>query len=192
MKDSILYKIVRPFIIFFTKVILRPKFIGIDNIPKNSNYILAGNHTNNLDCVLLITASKKDVHFLAKYELFKGLKGIIFSNLGLIPVDRRNHTTKALDKSLKYLDSNKVIGIFPEGTYPKNGEKLLDFKTGVVKLSHMSNTPIIPFVIKGKYKRKVTIEFLKPRYISDDIDKENKKLEKDIAKKIKESKNNGK
>ena len=168
MKDSILYKIAGPFIVIFTKVILRPKFIGIDNIPKNSNYILAGNHTNNLDCVLLITASKKDVHFLAKHELFKGLKGIIFSNLGLIPVDRRNHTTKALNKSLKYLDSNKVIGIFPEGTIPKNGEKLLDFKTGVVKLSHMSNTPIIPFVIKGKYKRKVTIEFLKPYKVKSD------------------------
>ena len=153
MYNSILYKIVRPFIVFYTKVFLKPKFIGLENIPKDYNYILAGNHTNNLDCVLLITASKKDVHFLAKHELFKGLKGIFFGNMGLIPVDRKTHTTKALNKSLKYLESNKVIGIFPEGTYPKKGEKLLDFKSGVVKLSKMTETPIIPFVIKGKYKK---------------------------------------
>ena len=168
MKNSILYKIARPLIVIFTKLIVRPKFIGLNNIPKNTNYILAGNHTNNLDCVLLITASKKDVHFLAKQELFKGLKGLLFGNLGLIPVDRKNHTTKALDKSLKYLNDNKVIGIFPEGTYPKNGEKLLDFKTGVVKLSYMSNTPIIPFVIKGSYKKRIQIEFFKPYKVKSD------------------------
>ena len=171
-----LYKIVRPLIVLFTKVFLRPKFIGLDNIPKDINYILAGNHTHNLDSFLLITASKRDVHFLAKHELFKGLKGVFFGNMGLIPVDRKNHTTKAFKRSLKYLNKNKVIGIFPEGTYPKHGERLLDFKSGVVKMSHMSNTVIIPFVIKGKYKlfsKDLSIEFLKPyKVISDNYDKE--------------------
>ncbi len=182
MKILILYKIVRPLIVFYTKVLLRPKFIGLDNIPKNGNYILAGNHTNNFDSFLLITASKKDVHFLAKYELFKGAKGLFFRNMGLIPVDRKNHTTKAFDKALKCLKHNKVIGIFPEGTYPKKGEKLLDFKTGVVKLSYMSDTEIIPFVIKGKYRLffcNVTIEFLKPYKVkSDNYDKEIDKFRK--------------
>lgn len=121
MKNT-LYKILRPLIVLVTKVFLRPRFIGLDNIPKDKNYILAGNHTHNLDCFLLITASKKDVHFLAKQELFKGLKGLIFNNMGLIPVDRKKHTTKAFDKSIQFLNNNKVIGIFPEGTYPKNGE----------------------------------------------------------------------
>ena len=188
MNNSILYKIVRPLIVFYTKVLLRPKFIGLENIPKEGKFILAGNHTNNLDSILLITASKKDVHFLAKYELFKGIKGLFFGNMGLIPVDRKNHTTKAFNKALKYLNNNKVIGIFPEGTYPKKGEKLLDFKTGVVKLSKMTDTDIIPFVIKGKYKPffcNVTIEFLKPYKVkSDDYDKEIDKFRKLILKNL--------
>ena len=171
MKTSILYKLVRPLIAFYTKVFVRPKFIGLENIPKDYNYILAGNHTHDLDSLLLITASKKDVHFLAKQELFKGFKGLFFGNMGLISVDRKNHTTKAFDKALKCLESNKVIGIFPEGTYPKKGEKLLNFKTGVVKLSRMSETPIIPFVIKGKLRPffcKATIEFLEPYIVESD------------------------
>ena len=188
MNNSILYKIVKPIIYFYTKVLLRPKFIGLENIPKTGNYILAGNHTNNLDCFLLITASKKDVHFLAKHELFKGIKGLFFGNMGLIPVDRKNHTTKAFDKALKYLKYDKVIGIFPEGTYPKKGEKLLDFKTGVVKLSKMTDTDIIPFIIKGKYRLffcNVTIEFLKPYKIkSDDYSKEIVKFRKLILKNL--------
>jgi 1-acyl-sn-glycerol-3-phosphate acyltransferase len=188
MNNSILYKIVRPLIVFYTKVLLRPKFIGLENIPNNYNYILAGNHTNNLDCFLLITASKRDVHFLAKHELFKGFKGIFFGNMGLIPVDRKNHTTKAFDKALKYLNHNKVIGIFPEGTYPKKGEKLLDFKSGVVKLSKMTETPIIPFIIKGKYRiffSSVTIEFLEPYTVmTDNYDLEIDKFRKLIYKNL--------
>ena len=171
MNSSILYKIVKPLIVFITKVFLRPTFVGLENIPKNYNYILAGNHTHNLDCFLLITASIKDVHFLAKHELFKDFKGLFFGNMGLIPVDRKNHTTKAFDKALKCLESNKVIGVFPEGTYPKRGEKLLDFKSGVVRLSKMTETPIIPFIIKGKYKglfSNITIEFLKPYKVETD------------------------
>lgn len=179
MRTSILYKIVRPLIVFYVKVLLRPKIIGIENIPKDYNYILAGNHTHNFDSILLITASKRDVHFLAKRELLEGPKGLFFGNMGIIPVDRKNHTTKAFDKALKCLNSNKVIGIFPEGTYPKNGEKLLDFKTGVVKLSRMSETPIVPFIIKGKYKlffSNVTIKFLEP--ISVKTDNYEKEIEK--------------
>ena len=187
MKNT-LYKILRPLIVLVTKVFLRPRFIGLDNIPKDKNYILAGNHTHNLDCFLLITAIKKDVHFLAKQELFKGLKGLLFNNMGLIPVDRKNHTTKAFDKSINYLKNNKVIGIFPEGTYPKNGEKLLDFKSGVVKMSKMTNTMIIPFVIKGKYRlfsNNLTIEFLKPYEVkSDNYDDEIIKFRKVILKNL--------
>ena len=187
MKNT-LYKILRPLIVLVTKAFLRPKFIGLENIPKDENYILAGNHTNNLDCFLLITASKRDVHFLAKHELFKGVKGLLFGNMGLIPVDRKNHTTKAFDKSIKYLNKKKVIGIFPEGTYPKHGEKLLDFKSGVVKMSKISNTKIIPFVIKGKYKifsKNLSIEFLKPYEVnSTKYDEEIIKFRKLILKNL--------
>jgi 1-acyl-sn-glycerol-3-phosphate acyltransferase len=108
--------------------------------------------------------------------------------MGLIPVDRKNHTTKAFDKALKYLNHNKVIGIFPEGTYPKKGEKLLDFKSGVVKLSKMSETPIIPFIIKGKYRiffSSVTIEFLEPYTVmTDNYDLEIDKFRKLIYKNL--------
>ena len=90
MKESKLYKFLRPLIKIFTNIVYRPTYIGLENIPKNKRIVIAGNHTNNLDCILLMSSTKRCIHFLAKIELFKGFKKIIFSNMGLIPVNRKD------------------------------------------------------------------------------------------------------
>ena len=63
MKDAILYKILRPLITGFYKLFFTPKFIGIENIPSSGRVLLAGNHTSNFDAPLLISATKRNVHF---------------------------------------------------------------------------------------------------------------------------------
>ena len=149
--DSRLYRIVRPIIKFLVCIFIRPKFIGLDNIKDDEAIILAGNHTNILDCFLIISSTKRSVHFLAKDELWKGPKKILFSNLGLIPVNRRKKDPNSLFMAKNYLKHEKVIGIFPEGTVSKDGN-LLPFKYGAVKMALDTNTKSIPFAIKGKYK----------------------------------------
>jgi len=166
-KKSILYIIVKPIVIAFTKCFLTPKFKGLENIPKEGKIILAGNHTNDLDCLLLICSTKREVHFLAKNELFVGPFGFIFKNLGLIAVDRQNHTLDAFGKAIEYLNMDEVIGIFPEGTCSKTGE-ILPFKKGACRMAYDTNCKIVPFVIKGKYRlwsRSLEIEFFKPRTV---------------------------
>ena len=179
MKETKLYRILRPLIVFFVKVLIRPKFIGLENISKDGRLVLAGNHTSIMDPLLLITATKRNIHFLAKDELWHGVKKIIFANLGLIPVNRRVKDPNAMNLAIKCLDNEQVIGIFPEGTTEK-GRGLLPFKIGAVKMAHDTNTKIVPFIIKGKYRlfsRNLSIKFLKPMIIkNDDLIKENDKL----------------
>ena len=79
MKESLLYKIVRPIVSIWFKIFYKPKYIGLNNIPDNESIILAGNHKNNLDCIYLMSSTKRPIHFLAKQELFKGIKKIIFA-----------------------------------------------------------------------------------------------------------------
>lgn len=174
MKESKLYKFSRPIVKLFTKIFLRPKFIGIENIPESGRVILAGTHTNNLDCFLLMSSTKRCVHFLAKDELWKGPKKIIFGNMGLIPVNRRCKDKSVIPATIKYLEDEKVVAIFPEGTFSKE-HKLLPFKIGTVKIARLSDTKIVPFVIKGKYfSKNLRIIFGKPITIkSDDLEKEN-------------------
>lgn len=187
MKESKFYRLLRPFIKGFTYVFLRPTYKGLDNIPKDGSIILAGNHTSILDPLVLISATKRSIHFLAKDELWKGPKRIIFSNLGLIPVNRRTKDTFSLKKAKEYLNNEMVIGIFPEGTTEK-GRGVMPFKIGAVKMAYDTNTKIVPFAIIGKYGlfKRIKIVFLKPIAINSNLGKENNYLRDLIIKSIKE------
>lgn len=145
----------------------------------DGNLILAGNHTSIFDCIILIAATKRPVHFLAKKELFAGIKSILFKNMGLIPVDRSKKDKNVIALSEKYLRDGSLICIFPEGTTEK-GRGLLPFKIGAVKMARDTDTKILPFVIKGKYRlfsKDLTLEF--GDYVDikgEDLDKENENL----------------
>ena len=187
MKNAKLYIIVRPIVKFLFKLLYRPKFIGIDKIPKNGRVILAGNHKHNFDSLILLSSTKRPIHFLAKVELFKGLKGIIFKHLGLIPVDRSVKNPEALNKAIAYLSSEKVIGIFPEGTFNRTNDIVMPFKIGAVKMAYETKAPIVPFVITGEYrlfKKGLQIEFLDPIYVNDYLEKENERLRNIIKNKL--------
>jgi 1-acyl-sn-glycerol-3-phosphate acyltransferase len=183
-KESKLYLIIRPIISFLFKFFFTPKIIGKENIPQEGKIILAGNHTANLDCILLISSTKREIHFLAKKELFEGPKKIIFSHLGLIPVDRQNKSHNSLVLAENYLNNNKVIGIFPEGTFHKEPNTLLPFKIGAVKIASDTNTKIVPFNIQGKYhpfSKTLKITFGKPiSILNTNLDYENQKLKDTI------------
>lgn len=190
MKDPMFYKLIRPLLNVFMKVVFHPTYIGLDNLPKQGPYVLSGNHTNNFDSVLLVTCTKDVIHFLAKDSLLKGWKKVIFKNMAIIPVDRSIHDKGALNNAIEALKDNKVIGIFPEGTINRTKDIVMPFKIGSVKMAHDTNSYLVPFVITGKYKpfkNNLTIEFLKPYKIkSDDLTKENEKLMQIISKKLEE------
>lgn len=189
MKEPILYRILRPIINILIKIVFRPTYIGKEYIPKKGKIVLAGNHTNNLDCLLLISATKRTIHFLAKDELTKGIKKILFNNMGIIPVNRRIHDKNALSKAIDTLNKDKVIGIFPEGTINKTKDIIMPFKIGAVKMANDTNTPIVPFIITGKYKifnNNLKIEFLNPiKYKKvEDLTTYNEELMNIIRKKL--------
>ena len=182
MKEPILYRIVRPIIKILFNFIFKPTYIGLENIPKEEKCILVGNHTSNLDCLLLISSTKRTIHFLAKDSLIKGFKKIIFQNMGIIPVNRKIHDKNALNSAIDILEENKVIGIFPEGTINKTDDIIMPFKIGAVKMASTTNSTLVPFTIKNKYKvfkKSVILEFYKPYKINTqkrDLTDENKHL----------------
>ena len=185
MKKSILYRIVRPIVTFITKVFLRAKIIGKENI-KGDKVLLAGTHTNNLDCFMLMSSTKKSIHFLAKIELFRGIKSLFFKHMGLIPVDRSKRNPESVRLAKEYIEDKQLVCIFPEGTTEK-GKGLLPFKKGAARIANEANARIVPFVIKGKYRlfsKDLSIEFLPPMKLSGDIEKDTENLRNIIEKKL--------
>lgn len=188
MKDVILYRITRPLIKVFMKIFFRPTYIGTELIPTDVNFILAGNHTSYLDPLLLMSSTNKTIHFLAKDSLAKGIKGLLFRSMGIIPVNRKIHDKNALKTAEEELLNKKVIGIFPEGTINRTDEVTIPFKIGAVKMAQDTDALLVPFTITGKYKlfrKSVIIEFYSPYKVSEDLTIENEKLRGFIGSELK-------
>ena len=192
-KDKLFYKIVKPPIKILFKMLFRPQIVGIENIPDNGRVLLAGNHTKWLDPVLLVISTKRQIHFLAKEELFHGITHFIVKGMGCVPVNRKIHDKNALESAYKFLENELCIGIFPEGTINRTDDIIMPFKMGAVKACSHTNTKLIPFIITGKYRlfrRGVKVEFLKPIKINSDLEKENKRFMEIVSNKLKEGREN--
>lgn len=169
-ENKVLYKICKLIYTVLLKVLFRPTAIGTENIPEDGAMIFAGNHRHAFDPVVVMTHTKRIVHYMAKASLFKGLHGILFKHLGLIKVYRTKNNPEAIQSAVELLKQGGTLGIFPEGTRNKTEEPLLKFKHGAAKIAKEANSKIVPFAIKGEYKlfrKKLIIEFGKPIDVSD-------------------------
>ena len=181
MKETIMYKIVRPFLYLYMKFKYNPVIINKEEIPKEGSIILAGNHTNNLDCLLLGYSTKRCIRFIAKDELVKGIKKYFFK--------AKIHDKSVIPKAVEILNNKEIIGIFPEGTINRTDNDIIPFKKGAIKMSLESKSYIIPFAINGIYeKNKISVIFGEKYYPkTNDIEKETKELEnkvKELLKKV--------
>ena len=188
-KDAIIYRILRPIIKGLFMFLYRPTIIGGENIPKNGSVVVCGNHTHNWDSPLLICSTKRTIHFLAKDELFKGIGKYFFKSMACIPVNRRQKDHNALESAVNVLKEDKLIGIFPEGTFNRTSDIVMPFKYGAVSMASKTNSTIVPFSITGKYKlfkkNSIKICFGKPYKIkTDDLTKANVELMEKVKKLI--------
>lgn len=173
-KNYIVYKVVAYLAKKLGSLVFGGKVINNHYIPKDEGCILAGNHTSNYDAYLLFKSTNRPIHFLGKIELFKGPMKLFFKIMHLIPVDRSKKNESAKETAMNVLKEEKVIGIFPEGTYHSPGKKtkdgdLLPFKGGAISFSLKTDAPIVPFAIVGKFKFRSNplIIFGEPIYAKD-------------------------
>ena len=160
--------LVRPFIYFFYRI----KTEGDINLPSNGAYIVASNHINNLDpLVLSCVLRNREIHFLAKKELFANrFLSKFFTAGGVIPIDRNKSDITAIKKVLKLLKSQHVLGIFPQGTRKKENEEDTS-KAGIGMFVSKSKAPIIPVTIKSNYRlfSEIHITVHEPYVVEDEL-----------------------
>ena len=179
-----LYKFLRTICTILINILYRPKVIGIENIPQDEAIILAGNHKHAFDPVLVMTSTKRIVSYMAKEEIFKGLHGKLLEKLGMIKVYRGKSNPQAVIEAEKLLKNNGAVGIFPEGTRNKTEKELLKFRHGAVAIASKTNSKIVPFAIRGKFRifrKGLEIEFEKPIDLQGrKIEEANKYLESEV------------
>ncbi len=149
-----MYKLIRFFSVIYLKLFFRFKVYGSENIPTEGNIIICGNHSSNNDTLMMAMTTKREIHYMAKQELFKNpLLRWVFTKAHAIPVNRDGNDMLAIRNAIRVLSAGEVLGIFPQGTRDKGGIHKEDaFKTGVATISVKTKSPVIPVFISEEYK----------------------------------------
>lgn len=120
-------------------------------MPKKGAVVICANHVHALDPVALAMVRYRQIHFMAKKELFrKKSVSWLLTALGAFSVDREGNDIKAMRKSMEYLKSGEVLGIFPEGTRSKTGQ--LSFHEGAVTFALRTGAALVPAGMAVSFK----------------------------------------
>ncbi|MDR0704011.1 MAG: MFS transporter [Planctomycetaceae bacterium] len=147
-----------PFIIFSLRILLhvvyRPKFVGLENIPKEGGALLVSNHVSLLDGLILYAACPRNTRFLAFEPMVpKFFEGCV-RETGLIKLLPGNpkRIVQALKTAREALKNGELVGIFAEGGITRNGQ-MKAFEPGFMSiLKGVENVPVIPCHIGGLYE----------------------------------------
>jgi len=128
---------------------------GLENYNPEESYIVASNHRHFFDIPSLAIATKLNIKYVAKKELFNiPIFGQVLHLVGMISVDRGN-SSKALEslkKAQMLADKYKISPtVFPEGTRSKK-PGLLPFKKGPFMMSLNTGIPLLPISLEGTDK----------------------------------------
>ena len=160
-------------------IIIKPFFLrlrveGAENIPASGGCIAACNHTLGPDYVIMGYASPRQVHYMAKSELFKIHPWLtaLLRGAGAFPVRRGERDGDAIEQAVKMIEAGFVVGMFPEGTRSRTGA-LQRGRTGVARIALHANALVVPVVVinsepvmrdvrKLRRRPQVTIRFGQP------------------------------
>ncbi len=149
----------------------RVRITGRENIPATGPAVIAPNHKNFLDPFFVGLATRRQVRFMAKAELFRGPMGWLFLRLGAFPVNRGEADAEAVATARLILAAGGLVVVFPEGTRVEEPDALGSPHHGAGRLAVEAGAPIIPAAITGTAHlwrgaiprlRRVQLTFLAP------------------------------
>src|SRR5213592_2179962 len=126
---------------------------GLEHLPATGPYIVAANHHNYLDGVVLGAVVSEPIRFIVMPRVWRAtpLHPLFHRHVGSIPINLERPDPGALRRALGALAAGRVVGIFPEGPFSVRG-RLERGLPGVALLALRSGAPVIPAGITGTYE----------------------------------------
>lgn len=116
--------------------------------------MIVSNHTSVFDyAVMLFVFPWRVLRYQMAEVLYeKKMLGRLLRHLGGIYVDRNSHNLGFMRESADILAKGGVVGVFPEGRLPKEGETPpLEFLPGAAYLALSTGVKVIPVYTNGSY-----------------------------------------
>lgn len=136
----------------FCKIMGHIETDGVDNIPREGGVLLVSNHISLLDPVIVGSAANREIHFMARSNVFDvPFLGRLISIFNAYPVNRGKPDLGALRKTITHLKGGNAVLIFPEGTRSFDG-KIGKAHDGACFIAQRANVPTIPVYHKGAEK----------------------------------------
>lgn len=125
------------------------KVVGRGLVPRTGGLIVASNHVSFWDPPLVGAALPRELHFLAKEELFRPpLFGALIRAYNAIPIRRGVADLSGMARAIEVLRQGGSLLMFPEGSRMRDGE-LHPARPGVGMLAVNADVPILPVFISG-------------------------------------------
>src|SRR2546426_4677545 len=137
---------------------------GLEYLPRSGPYIVAANHHNYLDGVVLGAVVPEPIRFIVMPRVWRAtpLHPLFHRHVGSIPINLERPDPGALRRALGALAVGRVVGIFPEGPFSVRG-RLERGLPGVGLLALRSGVPVVPAGIRGTFEALRGRRFYIPR-----------------------------
>jgi 1-acyl-sn-glycerol-3-phosphate acyltransferase len=140
------YHLFRRAMILFCRLLFGLTIHGGGRVPSEGPLIVASNHSQYADPVLVCVAVPRRLQWMAKKQLFAFPFRRFFEFIGSFPVDREGGGRGAIRAALAFLAEGWALGIFPEGTHKGTGTSR-EAKSGVVVLAVRGGAPVLPVYV---------------------------------------------
>jgi 1-acyl-sn-glycerol-3-phosphate acyltransferase len=137
---------------------------GVGHLPRRGSYIIAANHHNYLDGVVLGLAVPEPIAFVVMPRVYQAtsLHRRFHDRIGSIPMSLPRPDIGAVRRALGVLERGAILGIFPEGPFSVRG-RLERGLPGVAMLALRAGVPVVPAAIRGTYEALRGRRFYLPR-----------------------------
>ena len=132
----------------FLRLVYRIEVVGAERIPASGPVILAANHASVWDPFILGVATPREIHYMAKAELFRSRPlAAVMRSLNAFPVERGGGDHAAMSEAGRLLAGGAVLGILPQGT--SKPERQIGWHRGAARLALASGAPLVPVRLSG-------------------------------------------
>jgi len=132
-------------------VYFRLRRAGHKRVPLEGPAVFVCNHQSHLDPLLVGVFCPRQIAYLARDTLFKGILGPLIRSYDAVPIDNQGSGLAGIRATLKRIKQNDAVLLFPEGARSWDG-KLQPFQPGFLTLVRRGKAAILPVGVDGCYQ----------------------------------------